>query len=149
MKNTNKLKSTVRELAEEFNIEFNSAIPFKILPDKSLIYKNYLVKQNRNGYWSVYDVNSKNIIHEFFLKTCALLAAKQYYCQRFDIYGQIKNLDRRYQAHYSDIVVYQYNIAKITDPDQHNILENKLHECRIKAKSYQQQISRMFKCTFV
>lgn len=148
MKNSTKLKTVIKDLAKEFDKEYNTAIPFKLLPNGEMIYKNYLVKHTDNNYWGVYDTEHRNLVHAFFLKSCALLATKEYNDLKFDRYIFLKNLDRRYQAQYSDIVVYKHYIKNITDEDQCDILKNKLRESEIRAKSYQQQISNLFKVTF-
>lgn len=148
MKNSNKSKKVIKDLAKEFDKDFNSIIPFKLLPTGELLYKNYLVKQTKNNYWGVFDIEYGNLVHEFFLKTCALLATKEYNDLKFDRYIYLKNLDRRYQAHYSDIIVYKHHIKNITDEDHFDILKNKLNESELRAKTYQKQISNLFKVTF-
>lgn len=148
MKNSNKIKTIVKDLAEEFSKDFSTAIPFKLLPNGSLLYKNYLVKHTDNKYWGIFDVTDQRLVHEFFLKTCALLAAKEYNDLKFNQYFHIKNLDRRYQAYHNDIIVYKNNIKNITDHERHEIMQNKLQESQIRASSYRHQISNLFKVAF-
>lgn len=149
MKNTAKLKYVIKELAEDFTSEFNANIQIKILPDQSIVFKDYIIKQDKTGYWNVFDFLHKQYINQFFLKTCALIAIKEYDHLQFGKYQQIKYLDTRYQSHYCDSVIYKHNIKHITDIDQYIIVLNKLEECQARAKEYQTQISRLFKASFV
>lgn len=141
-------KTVIRELAEDFNEEFNSKIPIKTLPNGNIVYNDFLIKHDKFQYWEVYYVPQKELIHKFFLKTCALLAAKHYSSHQFGEYDRIKHLDNRYQSHYSDIVVYRHNVKQITDIDDRAIVLNKLEESHARAKEYQHQISLMFKLAF-
>lgn len=147
MKNT-KFKTVINELAGEFTNEFNSTIKITPLPNGDVMYKEYLIKQTKTRHWAVYHITQKTLIHEFFLKTCALLAAKAYDNLQFGEYQRIKHLDNRYQSHYSDLIVYKHNIKSITDCDNRAIVLNKLEESQARAKEYQHQISVMFKVAF-
>lgn len=149
MKNTPKLKNVITELADEFSSEFNSKLPLTILPNNDIVFKNYIIKHDKHNNWVLSNFKSKDNINCFFLKTCALIAAKEYDQEQFGKYRWVKFLDTRYQAHYSDMIVYRYNIKKITDIDDYAIMLNKLEESRARAKECQTQISRMFKASFV
>lgn len=143
-----KLKNVIQDLAEDFTSEFNSKIPIKTFSNGDIVYKDYLIKQDKKLYWSVFYIPNKELLHDFFLKSCALMAAKEYDALRFQNYQRLIHLDNRYQSHYSDSVVYKHNVKKITDYDQLSILLTKLEESQVRAKEYQHQISIMFKVSF-
>lgn len=148
MKNT-KIKNVIRDLADEFVNEFNASLPIIMLPNGDVVYKDFVIKKTlNNNNWGLFNFKTKDLISEFFLKTCALIAAKEYNNLHFGRYHQIKHLDKRYQAHYGDILVYQHNIKKIKDTNDYALVLNKLEESQSRAKEYQVQISRLFKCSF-
>jgi len=147
MKNT-KIKNVIRELASDFVNELNSNLHLIILPNGDIVYKDFIVSRTPNNYWGVFNCKTKELVSEFFLKSCALIAAKEYNNLQFSRYQQIKHLDRRYQSHYSDIIVYRHNIKNVADTDTYALILNKLEESEARAKEYQVRISRLFKCTF-
>ena len=148
MKNKNKIKSVIKSLAENLGFEFDASIPVTVLPNNDIVYKDFLIKQTDTSSWDVIDVRRKEVVSNFFLKTCALVAAKAYNDMQFGKYNFIKTLDRRYQSQYCDTIVYKHNIKNITDHDHRAIVLNKLEESQARAKEYQHQISILFKVAF-
>jgi hypothetical protein len=150
MKKQNKPKSAViKELASQFEAEFNKSMPVTVRKDGSLLYKNYVIKQNANHNWALYYDGSKEAIDEFYLKTCALMAAKAYLSTNLNRYFEIKRLDNKYWASYSDNQVYKKNIKTAKDSDRFMILLNKLEDSEARATHFKEAISRMFKWSFV
>ena len=147
MKNTSS-KNIIYKLAVDFDEEFNTKIPIKTLSNGNIVYNDFLIKIDKNQNWEVYYIPYKELLHKFFLKTCALMAVKSYLTLQFGEYQRIKHLDNRYQSHYTDITVYKHNIKKVTDDDDRAILLNKLEESNARAKEYRHQISSMFKAAF-
>jgi len=151
MKNTNKKhkKIAVKDLAEQFANEFNKQLPVTVLPDGGIVYKKYLVKQLKTGNWGLYNHGSKHLIEEYYLKTCSLMAAKSYNSLQLTKFFEIKQLDNRYWANHSDLQVYKKNIKTAKDLDRYIILLNKLEYTEYKTQHFKEQISRMFKWSFV
>jgi hypothetical protein len=151
MKNTNKKhkKVAVKDLAEQFANEFNKQLPVTVLPDGGIIYKKYLVKQLKTGNWALYNYNNKTTIEEYYLKTCALMAAKAYNNLNLTKFFEIKQLDNHYWANHADLQVYKKNIKTAKDFDRYMILLNKLEDTEYKTEHFKEKISRMFKYSFV
>jgi hypothetical protein len=151
MKNTNKKhkRVAVKDLAEQFANEFNKQLPVTVLPDGGIIYKKYLVKQLKTGNWALYNYNSKTTIEEYYLKTCALMAAKAYNNLNLTKFFEIKQLDNHYWANHADLQVYKKNIKTAKDFDRYMILLNKLEDTEYKTEHFKEKISRMFKYSFV
>jgi hypothetical protein len=148
MKKSNKKfnkKRVIKELAEQFTHEFDTQLPVTILPDGSAVYKGYIIKQLANGNWGIYHGKNSDMIEEFFLKTCALLAAKAYNSVQMQNFHDIKQLDHRYWAQYSDNLIYKKNIKKANEFNHYLILLNKLEDSEKKSQHYKEEISRMFK----
>lgn len=152
MKNTNKKfkkQKAIKELAEQFSHELDVRMPVTVLPNGDAVYKNYLVRETPTGNWGIYDLQYKELKDQFFLKTCALMAAKAYNHVKLEQYFEIKQLDNRYWASYCDNLVYKKNIKTAKEFERYLVLLNKLEESENKVKHYKEEISRMFKWSFV
>jgi hypothetical protein len=148
-KKSNK-KQVVKELAEHFQNEFDRKLPITMLPNGGgMIYKDFLVKQSSNGNWGMYNYKNQTLIEQYFLKTCALMAAKAYSTTSLDKFFEIKRLDNNYWSNYCDNQVYRNNIKTAKEFDRYVILLNKLEDSEYKTQHYKEEISRMFKWSFV
>ena len=144
MKNKSK---TVKELANYFDQELQSLLPISILPNGALAYKNFLVKQLPTGNWGVFNIKNKDLVNQYYLKSCALMAAKFYNHRQFIKCNEVKALDNSYWSNYSDTVVFKSNINKVSD-EKFLILLTRLEESLNQAELYKQRISLLFKWTF-
>ena len=150
MKKQNKPKTAViKELASQFEAELNKSMPVTVRKDGSLLYKNYVIKQNNNNNWALYYNGSNESVDEFYLRTCALMGAKAYQSTDLTRYFEIKRLDNKYWASYSDNQVYKKNIKTAKDSERFMILLNKLEDSEVQATHFKEAISRMFKWSFV
>ena len=151
MKNSSKRynkQRAIKELAESFSHDLDTQLPVSVLPNGDLVYKNYIVRQMAAGNWGLYTLKHKDLVDQFFLKTCALMAAKAYYNVRLDHYSQVKELDNKYWASHSDNLVYKKNIKNAKEFDRFLVLLNKLEDSEQKAEHYKEEISKMFKWSF-
>jgi flagellar biosynthesis regulator FlaF len=139
----------VKELAAQFEAELNRSIQLAIQPDGSIVYKEYVVRQMKNENWGVYSIHSKDLIDQFFLRSCALMAAKAYNNNHIQQFKDIKQLDTRYWTNYTEHLVHSKNIKIIKEFDRFMISLNKLEHTRDKAEYYKEEISNMFKRAFV
>lgn len=150
MKNTNKPKKRViRELAQQFDAELNKQLPITVLPNGDSVYKDYLVRHLPTGNWGLFNYKTKEKVDEFFLKSCALLAAKAYSHVQIRKFKEIKTLDSRYWANYCDSIVYKHNIKLTKDTGRYLILLDRLENSELLVTQYKGEISRMFKGSFV
>jgi hypothetical protein len=154
MKNTTKHKKqpktkAIKELAGFLEADLKQTIPVAIQPDGSIVYKGFVVKKNSRDNWNLYYLNNGTVIEEYYLKTCALLAARAYSKTNLNKFFEIKQLDSQYWNSYSDSQVYQKNIKTAKDFGRYLILLNKLEDSTDRAEYFQQKISTMFKWSFV
>jgi hypothetical protein len=151
MKHTkNKLpKIKIKELAEQFSHQLDAKLPISVMPNGDIVYKQYLVRHLPSGNWGLYDINCKDLKDQFYLKTCALMAAKAYNNVQLEKYYEIKDVDNKYWASYSNLQIYKNNIKTAKDFDRYVILLNKLEESEARANHFKEQISRMFSWSFV
>lgn len=149
MKKSNKPKPKfIKELAGQFEVDLSNTLPISIQPNGDIVYKEFVIKLNKFNNWALH-YKSGPLIEQFYLKTCALMAARAY--QRLDLnkFNSIKQLDRHYWSHFCDTLVFKNNIAKKTiDYDRYLILLNKLEYSQDKSDFYKNQISKSFKWTF-
>jgi len=77
------------------------------------------------------------------------MASKAYSKTMLTKYYEIKQLDTRYCANRCDSLVYRKNIKTAKDFDRYLVLLNKLEDSEHKTEHYKEEISRMFKWSFV
>lgn len=150
MKKQNKIKPrAVKELVEHFSHEVDEKLPLHVLPNGDIVYKSYLVRALKNGNWGLFTLQHKEMKDQFFLKTCAIMAAKAYYQIDLIKYSEIKRLDNKYWASHTDYEIFKRNIKTAVEYERYLILLTRLEDAKEKSKVYQEEISRMFKWSFV
>lgn len=149
MKNTKSKTKVIKELAGFFDKELQTHLPITVLANGVIVYKDYAIKKLANGNWGIHYVSTKELIDQFFLKSCALMAAKAYSNTNIERFNEIKRLDNRYWANYTDSMVFKHNLKLAKDFDKYVILLNRLEHCDDQVKYYKDEISRMFKWSFV
>jgi hypothetical protein len=139
----------IKELANAFSDELQAKLPITRMPNGSIVYKDYLIKETKNKNWGLYHIRTRELIDTYFLKTCALMSAKAYANTRMEKYFEIKRLDNQYWANYSDTVIFAKNIKTAKDYERYLILLNRLEHSKTLADHFKEEISRMFKWSFV
>jgi hypothetical protein len=139
----------VKELASHFEEELNKNLPVHIRQDGSIVYKDYYIKTKKNGNWGLFNIKTHDEIDEFFLKTCALMAAKAYNGTQLERYFEIKRLDNCYWANHSNSLVFRKNVKKAKEFSHFLVLLTRLEESEVQTDRYREEISRMFKYSFV
>ena len=139
----------VKNLATQFEAELKQNLPVTVRPDGSIVYKTYYIKSKKNGNWALYDTRTKDQVDEFFLKTCALMAAKAYCSTNIEKFLEIKRLDSSYWANQCDNIVFRNNLKKVKDFERYLILLNRLEETELQMSYFKDEISRMFQWSFV
>jgi|688.fasta_scaffold697999_2 hypothetical protein len=127
--------------------EVDKSLPVKILPDNSLIYKNFRIKKVKEK-WTVNYTKSSDIIDEFYTKTGALLGAKFYNTNNLSKFTAIKDLDRKYYYTLSEIDIYRELIKHTQDFTKKEILYSRYDVAEHRSKVYKEQIASEFKTHF-
>ena len=138
----------VKALAVQFEEELNKSLPITVQRDGSIVYKSQYIKVKKNGNWGLYNLSNRDQVGEFFLKTCALMAAKAYDRAQMERYLEIKRIDSAYWANHSDSIVFRNNIKKAVNFDKYVIMLNRLEESETQSERFKEEISRMFKWSF-
>ena len=139
----------ITEFAGYFDQELQTTLPISVLPDGSLVYKDFLVKQLDNKYWGVYNITSRDLINEYYLKSCALMAAKEYFHRQYEKYHNVNMLDSKYASVSTDAFVFKNNIALVTDNDKYQVMLTRLEESNVLSQHYQHLILRLFRQSFI
>jgi len=139
----------VEKLAETFEIDFKKIVPLIPLPDGSVVYKDYIAKQNKDGRWVLHKKNTLGTQGEFNLKTCALIAAKALTMVHIEKYNEIKMLDNRYWANHYTVQVCKKHLPNIKDFDHYMIMLNKYEHSMWLEEHCKEEISKMFRWSFV
>jgi len=152
MKKTKKSKpqiKIIKELAAHFEEDLRKTLPITLHSNGSIAYKEYIIAKNMLGNWALCRASNQDIIEQFYLKTCAIMAAKAYSLTNLTKFIEIKQLDTSYFSHFCDNQIYQINIKKPQDHSRFMILLNKLEHSETMSLHYKEKISRMFKLSFV
>lgn len=150
--NTNKKlpKPKIKEIAGQFDIEFQNHVVLVPLKNGAIGYKDFIIKRNNADSWCIYNIkNLRESIGEFKLKTCALMAARAYSLTRINKYLEIQDIDNQYWANYSNGIVYRNIIKKQIDLDRFIIVLNKLEDSEAKVDYLKRKITSMFRTSFV
>jgi hypothetical protein len=139
----------IKELAVQFEEDLNRSLPISIQPNGNIVYKNYYVMQLSNENWGLFNLTSKDLIDQFYLKTSALIAAKLYNAVQLEKYFEIKRLDTSYWSNFSDSMIYGRNMKNAKDFDKFQVLLTRYEHSKFLTGHYKEEISRMFKWSFV
>lgn len=145
----NQKSKVIKEFASYFDQELQTTLPISVLPNGSLVYKNFLVKQLDNTYWGVYNIKSKDLINEYYLRSCALMAAKEYSHYHFEKYQTVKMLDSKYASVTNDAAIFKNNISLVTDNEKYEVMLTRLEESTVLSQYYQDMILRLFRQSFI
>lgn len=137
-----------KELAEHVKKEMGDAIPISVLPDKSLVYKNYRIKKNKNGDYALKQLKGTDSIAEFSTKSAALLAAKFYSINNFSRFNQVLDLDSKYIFNRTDSEIFKIKMKQTKDTDRQDLFLWRCELAEQRASYYQHEILRMFKTYF-
>ncbi len=140
-------KKQAAKLESYLTEEFQKELPIALMPDGSIVYKNYKIKQTKQKTWKLYRIGG-NMIDSFNLKACALMGAKLYSINRLSSYNEVKNLDQSYQKNATDAAIFKYRYDTVTDPVRKDTVLWRWELSNARANSYKQQISHKFKSMF-
>jgi hypothetical protein len=140
-------KQQAKQLEIFLEEEFKKKIPLVILPDKSIVYKRYKIKQDDRGFWTI-TLGTGDVIDQFRIKTTATLAAKFYDQTNFNRYNEIKSLDTQYWNNSNDASFFKYRYEHAKDLDKRDIYMWRWEQADHRAKRYKEEISVMFKANF-
>lgn len=140
---------TIDELAKYFDQELESYLPVWILPDRTLFHRGYLIKELSNKNWGLFNSHNKELIDQYYTKSCALIAAHAYSTSDLKKFNQIKQLDTQYWSNHFDTSVYSNRINKEKKYDNYLLVLDKLENARTNEQNYRNAIAKSFMHTFM
>lgn len=140
-------KRQAKQLETFLADEFKNKIPLAILPDKSIAYKQYNIKQNKKGLWAL-GYQGGDAIDEFRIKATASLAVKFYDKTNLKRYNEVKILDTQYWNNSNDAVFFKYRYENAKDLDKRDLFLWRWEQADSRAKRYKEEITAMFKANF-
>jgi hypothetical protein len=140
-------KRQANQLEAFLTEEFKKNTPLAVLPDKSIVYKKYKIKQNKKGLWALGYLGG-DAIDEFRIKTTALLAAKFYDQTNLKRYNEVKVLDIHYWNNSNDALFFKYRCNNAKDLDRRDLFLWRWEQVDNRAKRYKDEITTMFKANF-
>ena len=139
----------IKELATHFEEDLKKSLPISVQPDGSVVYKNYIIRTNKQHNWAIHKPGVIDPLGTFYLKVSALMAARAYDRNDLNRVFDIERMDTDYKNNHTDSLVFANNIKKAKDFGRFMILLNKLEYSQERTEHFKEQISKMFKYSFV
>ncbi len=140
------LKRHAKNLEQVFEQEIKKELPIALLPDGSLMFEKYRIKQNKQHTWEL--ISNGHKIDTFNLKACALMAAKLYGKNRLIAYNEIKILDQKYQNNVNDSEIFKFRYTTTKDVERRDMFLWRWELTRTRARVAKQEISNKFRSLF-
>lgn len=136
----NKLK-LIRDLEELLDITISPA-DFPYQKGNSIRIGKYVIRENKHGWFRIFDCERNAQIAETFCKTSALAIAKSL-ASGTDQRNKILNIDKDIQKWYNDCVFYKHNMRVTKDYNRYDILEMRYDLARRRTADAKQQLERI------
>lgn len=117
-----------------------------VLKDKSVVYKNYRVKRNKNGEWSINKNGST--LGVFNIKACAVIAAKLFDNNRIAELAGLRLLDSQIYNSTEDEYFYKQKLKSETDEFKLELFLSRWDLSHARARSFKKKLSTLFNSTF-
>lgn len=121
-----------------------------ILKDGSIGYHNYIVRKNQVGLWDLIQIGKKfkNNIGSFYLKSSALMAARQHRFNRIMELSRTKDLDQRYWSSYMDSINFKEMYKRTKDEFKRDIFLWRYEQAKDRSEHYKHEITQAFTYAF-
>jgi hypothetical protein len=140
-------KRQAERLEQYLEAEFKNTLPIAVMANGSVVYKNFKIKQNKRGNYSLYRIGG-NLIDTFNLKACALMAAKYYSVNSLTPYNEVKDLDNNYHQNSTDAEIFKHKYKTYKDLDKRDLALWRWELTSERAKRTKSQIEAKFKAMF-
>lgn len=131
----------IRDLEDLLAVSVDPAY-FPYQKGNSIRIGKYVVRENKRGFFRIFDCERNSQVAETFCKTSALALAKSL-ASGIDHRSKILYLDREIEKWYNDCVFYKYNIKVTKDYDRRDILEMRYDIAKRRTADAKQQLDRI------
>lgn len=137
-----------KDLQKQIENELLKELPIRV-KDNCIEYNHFLIMQDKDGYWCLYNnINGLDFLQRFFLRSCAIMAAKLYEKTKMQDFVTVKNLDSSYRNFANDIITFRHLIKKTNDDVKKDNYYFRLEECILKSKEMKRQIENLYRVIF-
>ena len=121
-----------------------------VLKDGSVGYHNYIVKKNKIGLWDLIQIGKKfkNYIGSFYLKTSALMAARQHRYNRIMELSRTKDIDQRYWSNHMDAINFREMYKRTKDEVKRDVFLWRYEQAKDRSEHYKYEITQAFTYAF-
>lgn len=139
----------IQVLASAFDKELQTHLEVVPLRHGAMLYRKLLVKRTSTGKWGLFNTSTKELIAQYFLKRCTLLAANLYTNGELNCFTEIALLDTKYWWNHCDSMLFRHNISQIsTTSDRFLIALTRLEYSTEQAQFYKKIIFKRFNYAF-
>jgi hypothetical protein len=130
----------IKDLEDILNSEVSS-LKFPYKKGNTIRIDKYAIRQNKNGFYSIYDTANNTRVYETFSKTGAIAVAKSLANKKSGI-TEILKLDREAQKWYNDCVFYKHTIEITKDDFKREYTRTRYDIARWQAKQLKAKLDR-------
>lgn len=127
--------------------ELKAMPPILSLENGSVVYKDFIIKQNKMKDWCLYRTKGF-LVDKFNLKATTLMAAQLHSINNFISYNEVKILDTFYTKHYTDATIFEHLLKKTKDQMLKDVYLTRLEISKSKSQYAKKQIASKFKALF-
>ena len=138
------------QVLENFYEDFKDKLPLTFLPNKTVAYKEYVIRPKKDGSWQLLKKYSQSLqeVDTFNLKSVAIICARYHEANSINSYIETKRLDDQYFSNHQDAVFFQHFYKKTSDPIKKDNYLWRYDVCSQRATYYKDKISNTFKLVF-
>ena len=140
-------KKQAKQLEQFLEEEFEQKTPLALLPNGSIAYGPFLIKQNKKKEWQLSRANGI-LIDTFNVKSCAIMAAKIYGSSNFNKYSELKILDQLYFKNHTDSEIFKQRYTTTKDNEKRDLYLARFLQSEQHATYARQEIASRFKMMF-
>lgn len=140
-------KKQAKQLEQFLDDEFKQKVPLALLPNGSIAYGNFLVKQNKKKEWQLSRAGGLPF-DSFNIKSSAIMAAKFYSSNNFSRYSELKLLDQLYFKNHTDAELFKQRYTTTKDLDKRDLYLARFIQSEQHATYAKEQIASRFKMLF-
>jgi hypothetical protein len=140
-------KKQAKQLEQFLDEEFKDKIPLALLPNGTIAYGNFLIKQTKNKEWHLTRSNG-TYLDTFNVKSSAIIAAKLYGVNNFVKYSELKILDQLYYKNNTDAEIFKCKYKTTKDTDKRDLYLARFLYSSQYATYAKEQIASRFKMLF-
>lgn len=140
-------KKQAKQLEQFLEEELKDKVLLALLPNGSIAYGNFLIRQSKNKEWQLTRANG-TYLDTFNTKSSAIIAAKLHGASAFAKYSELKILDQLYYKSYADAEIFKQRYKTTKDSEKRDLYLARMSNAEQYATYAKEQIASRFKRLF-